>query len=139
MLEINRFIKIPFSEFQWTFARSGGPGGQNVNKVASKAVLRWNIECSPTIPHAVKARLRSRHSARITSGGDIVLSSQKYRHQEMNRLDCLLKLRSMVLQATISPKERKSTRPTKASHQRRLDTKRHRARIKESRRAPAGE
>ena len=67
MLEVTNGIRIPLDEFEWSFARSGGPGGQNVNKVASKAVLRWDFEHSPSVPDAVKARFRERFPSRLTT------------------------------------------------------------------------
>jgi ribosome-associated protein len=139
MLEINRLIRIPLSEFHWTFVRCGGPGGQNVNKVASKAVLRWNIQTSPSLTASVKARLQARNRNRITAAGELLIWSQTYRDQERNRADCLRKLQEMIRQAATPPKERKRTKPTKASRQRRLDTKRQRGLLKQSRRAPIGE
>jgi ribosome-associated protein len=135
MLEINHSIRIPEEELSFTFVRAGGPGGQNVNKVASKAVLRWNLDASPSVPDAVKARLRVQQRRRITLTGDLVLTSQKFRDQEKNRRDCLEKLRSLVLQATYVPKVRRKTKPTRGSHERRLAEKRHRARTKSGRRA----
>ena len=83
-MEINQRFEIPDDELTWSFARSGGPGGQNVNKVASKAVLRWNVERNTTIPADVRARLRARHHRRITVEGDLVLSSERYRDQARN-------------------------------------------------------
>jgi ribosome-associated protein len=99
MLEINAHLRIPDEEFEWSYVRSGGPGGQNVNKVASKAVLRWNVAGSPSLPADVKARLRAGQANRITAAGELVLTSQRYRDQERNRQDCLDKLREMVARA----------------------------------------
>jgi len=82
MLEISDQIRIPFNEFQWSFVRSGGPGGQNVNKVASKAVLRWDALRSPSLPEDVKARLLVQQKHRLTKLGELVLTSQRYRDQE---------------------------------------------------------
>jgi ribosome-associated protein len=139
MLDINDRLHIPDEEFSWSFVRSGGPGGQNVNKVASKAVLRWNLTASPSLPEDVKARLRQQQRHRITNEGDFLLTSQRYRDQERNRLDCLDKLRAFVLQATVVPKVRKKKKPSKASRERRLATKRHRSAIKSVRRTPSSE
>jgi ribosome-associated protein len=139
MLEINNHIRIPDEEFSWSFVRSGGPGGQNVNKVASKAVLRWNLANSPSLPEDVKLRLREQQRHRITNEGDFLISSQRYRDQERNRLDCLDKLRALVLQATVVPKVRKKKKPTRASRERRLKTKHHRSAIKSVRRPPSHE
>ena len=85
MLEINAHLRIPDDELEWSYVRSGGPGGQNVNKVASKAVLRWNLAASPSLPEDVKARLRARQANRITAEGDLVLTSQRYRDQDHRR------------------------------------------------------
>ncbi len=139
MLEINDRFRIPAAEFQWTFVRSGGPGGQNVNKVASKAVLRWNLAASPSIPDEVKVRLRAHHRRRITTEGELVLSSQRYRDQERNRQDCLEKLGELVRKAAIPPKPRRPTRPTRASRQRRLHEKKHRGQLKATRQRPVEE
>jgi ribosome-associated protein len=136
MLEVNDRIRIPDGEFRWTFVRSGGPGGQNVNKVASKAVLRWDIANSPSLPDDVKARFRVQQHRRITGEGELVVSSQRYRDQDRNRQDCLDKLREWVLQATTVPKPRKKTRPSRGSKERRLAAKRHRSTRKEDRKVP---
>ena len=134
MFEIGRNIQVPEGEFAWSFVRSGGPGGQNVNKVSSKAVLRWNVRASPGLPDDVKARFLAGQHRRITGEGDLVLTSQRYRDQDRNRQDCLEKLRAIVLQATAVPKVRKKKRPTRASKERRLAAKRHRSAAKGLRR-----
>jgi ribosome-associated protein len=136
MLEINEQIRIPDSEFEWSFVRSGGPGGQNVNKVASKAVLRWNLGASPSVPEEVKARLRTQQRRRITGEGEMVLNSQRYRDQGRNVEDCLEKLRALVLQASVLPKARKATRPSRGAREARLQEKRRRSRTKSGRRQP---
>src|SRR5712692_9500030 len=134
LLEINNRLRIPLDEFEWMFVRSGGPGGQNVNKVASKAVLRWNLAASSSLPDPVKARFRSQQRNRITADGDLIVTSQRYRDQERNKEDCLEKLRHMILQATLIPKPRKPSKPGRAARERRLQVKRHRSDIKKSRR-----
>src|SRR3984957_19745518 len=112
MLEINDQIMIPDTELSWTFVRSGGPGGQNVNKVASKAVLRWSLQNNTTLPDEVKLRLSGQQRRRITTEGEMVLSSQRYRDQDRNRQDCVEKLRGFVLSALEAPRPRKATRPS---------------------------
>lgn len=134
MLEVTPTIRIPFDEFEWTFARSGGPGGQNVNKVSSKAVLRWNLAGSPSVPDEVKARFRERFPSRVTTEGELVLSSELTRDQGRNREDCLQKLAAMLQSAAIRPKVRRATRPTRASKRRRVEAKRHESVRKASRR-----
>jgi len=132
-------LRIPDGELQWTFVRSGGPGGQNVNKVASKAVLRWNLAGSPSLPEDVKTRLRAQQRNRIASDGDVIITSQRYRDQERNKQDCLEKLRDMILRASIIPKPRKPSKPGRAARERRLQVKRHRSDIKKSRRSAVEE
>jgi ribosome-associated protein len=139
VLEITPQIRIPETEFTWSFARSGGPGGQNVNKVASKAELRWLVAASPSLPEAVKARLFTQQRRRIAATGELVLHSQRYRDQLRNRADCLEKLRGLVLQAVAVPKRRKATRPSRGSQEARLREKRRRSTTKKIRRRPADE
>ena len=139
MLDITESIRIPEDEFEWSFARSSGPGGQNVNKVASKAVLRWNVATSPSLPDDVRSRLQAQQRRKVTVEGDFILTSQRYRDQERNKQDCLEKLRDYVLQAAVVPKVRKKKKPTRASKERRLSEKRHRAAAKTTRRKPAAE
>ncbi len=134
MLEITDRIRIPHEEFAWRFARSGGPGGQNVNKVASKAMLHWNVEQSTSLPSEAKARLRLSHRRRYTKEGLFVVVSQRYRDQERNRQDCLEKLRELVLQALVVPKVRRVTRPTRGSREARLRAKKLRSASKTRRR-----
>jgi ribosome-associated protein len=134
MLEVTPAIRIPLDEFEWSFARSGGPGGQNVNKVASKAVLRWNFAGSPSIPDDVKARFQERFPSRITTEGELVLSSELTRDQGRNRDDCLEKLAVMLRLAAVRPKARRATKPSKASRRRRVEAKRHQSARKASRR-----
>jgi ribosome-associated protein len=139
MVRITEALSIPDAELLWSYARSSGPGGQNVNKVASKAVLRWDVGASPSVPEEVKARLRAQQRRRITTEGELVLSSQRFRDQERNRQDCLEKLCEMVRTATVVQKARKKKRPTRASKERRLAEKRHRSAAKSTRRKPTGE
>jgi ribosome-associated protein len=139
MLVINDEICIPESELRWSFVRAGGPGGQNVNKVASKAVLRWDLAGSPSMPADIKGRLFAQQRGRITSEGEVILASQRFRDQAKNRQDCLDKLRELVRRAATPLKPRKSTRPTRGSRAARLREKRHRSTIKLGRRRPAEE
>ncbi len=134
MLHVTDAIAIPDEELVWAFARSGGPGGQNVNKVASKAVLRWAMAASPSVPPGVKDRLRAAHPSYVTAAGEFLVSSEKYRDRRRNREDCLQKLAAMVRRAAAPPRPRKATKPTRASKRRRLAEKRHRAERKALRR-----
>ena len=132
MLVINADIQIPPDEFEWSFVRSSGPGGQNVNKVSSKAQLRWNPAAH--LSAEAVARFAAKYPAHWTKEGVIVISSQRTRDALKNREDCLEKLRSMILAALKVPKRRIPTRPTKGSIKRRLEDKSHNARKKQHRR-----
>jgi ribosome-associated protein len=136
-MDITATLQIPDEELQFTFARSGGPGGQNVNKVASKAVLHWNLAANATLPPDVKERLRARHANRVTAEGELVLQGQRYRDQGRNVEDCRTKLREMVLEVLRPPRPRKATKPSRGSRERRLTTKRQQAERKARRRKPS--
>jgi ribosome-associated protein len=137
MLRVNDRISIPYTEFDFTFARSGGPGGQNVNKVNSKVTLRWDVTRSPTLPPGVFARFRAKYHRRMTKEGDFVMTSQRYRDQGRNVADCLEKLRELLLEVAVAPRTRRPTRRTKGSVQRRLNDKKEQSAKKQSRRRPA--
>ena len=136
MFDINEKIQIPEEEFTWSFVRSGGPGGQNVNKVASKAVLRWALQQNTSLPEDVKRRLQKQQKRRITQEGEMLLTSQRYRDQDRNRQDCLEKLRQAVVEALFVPKARKATKPSKSARENRLRQKKARSRRKSLRRTP---
>jgi len=134
MLVVTRQLQIPLAEIRFTFARSSGPGGQNVNKVNTKAQLRWAVASSPSLPEPVRARLLQKHRRRVTAEGDLLIVSQRFRDAGRNRNDCLEKLRRMLLDAAHPPRTRKPTRPTRGSIRRRLGLKQRRARKKQQRR-----
>jgi ribosome-associated protein len=123
-LRVNGQIAIPRDELRFSFVRSSGPGGQNVNKVASKAVLRWDVRQSSAISDEMRGRLLSRLGRRINDRGELVLSSQRYRDQGRNIDDCLNKLRELVVAAARRPRLRKKTKPTRAAREARLNEKR---------------
>ncbi len=133
MLEINDALQLDEQELTFTYARSGGPGGQNVNKVSSKVVLRWNPAQSAALPDEVRARLLSQQRARLTKEGELLITSQKTRDQSRNVEDCLEKLRALILQALQVPKKRRATRPSRGAKERRLATKKRNARRKQER------
>ena len=97
MLIVSRQLQIPLAEFEITFARSSGPGGQNVNKVNSKALLRWAAGRSPSLPEAVRERFLQKYANRLTNEGELLVTSQRYRDAPRNSQDCLDKLRAMLL------------------------------------------
>ena len=130
-------LHIPDEELVFTYARSGGPGGQNVNKVASKAILRWSLASNTTIPPAVRDRLRQQQANRITVEGELVIQGQRYRDQPRNAEDCLERLRAMIAQAQHPPTPRRETKPTRGSKRRRLEDKRANAERKQRRRPDA--
>jgi ribosome-associated protein len=137
-LRVNSQIAIPRREFQFSFVRSSGPGGQNVNKVASKAVLRWAVANSPSLPDSVRARLMTQCVGRMNDRGELVLSSQRSRDQSKNIEDCLDKLRGLVAAAAKVPKRRKKTRIPKSAREARLKQKRSTGEKKQRRSRQAG-
>jgi ribosome-associated protein len=124
MLVITDTLMIPDEEFSWTFSRAGGPGGQNVNKVASAALLRWNAAANSTIPFVVKQRLFAAHPSGLTQEGEFLISSREFRDQERNRERCREKLITWLREALIVPEIRRPTKPTKSSQLRRVADKR---------------
>jgi ribosome-associated protein len=129
-------IDIPIEEFEFTYARSGGPGGQNVNKVNSKAILRWSVTTSPSLPEAVRQRFLQKFSSRLTIEGELIITSQKYRDQARNVEDCMTKLQEMIASVAAAPIIRRKTKPTRASVERRVDSKKKTSAKKSQRRSP---
>src|SRR5205823_3406982 len=130
-LEITPTIKIPDAELRLSFARSTGPGGQNVNKVSSKAILHFDVLTSPSLPPDVRERFLSRYRTRVTNAGEVVIHSEEFRDQPRNIQACYDKLRAMVLTGLPPPKKRRPTKPTRGSKVRRLNEKKSRSQIKE--------
>ena len=132
-------ITIPEEELQFSFARAGGPGGQNVNKVASKAILHWNIAVNSSVQPEIKNRLFDQQSGRITVEGYLVIQSQRFRDQPKNIEDCREKLREMLVAAMHVPRQRRATKPSKGSKERRLTAKKVQSKRKEQRSRPKSE
>ena len=133
MLEVDHRISIPLKEFSFTFARSGGPGGQNVNKVNSKVILHWDVTASPSLPEDVRTRFLAHYPRRINKAGQFVISSERFRDQGRNVTDCTNKLRDLILVVATAPKKRRPTKATKGSKERRLAGKREKSQKKQAR------
>ena len=133
MLQITSTIAIPDDELRFTFSRSSGPGGQNVNKVSSKATLHWAAATSPQLPDAVRGRFLQKYGRQLTKDGDLVIHSQEHRDQPKNIQACRDKLRAMIASIVTPPKKRRPTKPTKGSKIRRLKDKKSRSQLKAGR------
>src|SRR6478735_2798726 len=132
-LEVSPDLRIPLSEIKFTYAKSGGPGGQNVNKLNTKAVLRWHIMTSTVMPQQVHLRFLDKYKNNISVEGDLVLDSTRYRSAMDNTEDCLEKLRVMIRAVLKPPRPRKATKPTAGSQRRRLADKKKQSEKKSGR------
>lgn len=139
MLQIAPTLAIPDHELVERFVRSGGPGGQNVNKVATAVELRFDVAGSPSLPEAVKARMLARRDRRLTDEGVLVISAQRFRTQDRNREDARERLAALVAAALVAPKKRVATKPGRGAIERRLGAKRGRSDTKRRRNAAAWE
>ncbi len=133
MLIITPNISVPLSEFELSFSRSSGPGGQNVNKVNSKVTLRWDVTNTRALPLRVKRRLLAQLESRLTKQGEVLVVSDQYRDQSRNLAVCLERLRGWIEAAVPEPKLRRKTKPSKAAKERRLEGKKRRASVKAGR------
>jgi ribosome-associated protein len=130
-------LSIPDEEFEWKFIRASGPGGQNVNKVSSAVQLRFLLPRNSTLPAPVQQRLRRLAGQRLNDDGSILIASRGERSQEQNRREALAKLEALIRAALIAPKVRHKTKPTRASKERRIDSKKKRGSTKRERRGAA--
>jgi ribosome-associated protein len=130
MIRINDAIAIDEDEIAERFIRASGPGGQNVNKLATAVQLRFDARRSPSLPNDVSVRLQRLAGSRLTRDGVLVITAQRYRTQERNRADALARLVELIRQAAVAPRTRRPTAPSQASRARRLQSKQRRSVIK---------
>mgnify|MGYP001046100831 CR=1 FL=1 len=131
-------IRIPEKEIEEHFVRASGPGGQNVNRVATAVHLRFDAASSPSLPEEVRRRLMRLAGSRLTREGVVVIEARRHRTQEQNRKDALERLKALIRKAAERPRSRKPTRPTRASRRRRLEAKTRKGRLKRLRRPVKG-
>jgi len=127
---VKHIAAIPEQDLQFQFIRGSGPGGQNVNKVATAAQLRFDLLGTQALSAAVKARLRALAGSRLNADGTLLIVARNHRTQEGNRRAALERLEELIARASVEPKKRRATRPTLGSRQRRLDHKRERKQVK---------
>jgi len=133
MIQVTPSIVLEDSELEFRFVHAAGPGGQNVNKVATAVQLRFDAGRSPALNEAVRQRLRRLAGRRYTSAGIIVIEARRFRSQERNRADAVARLVTLIRKAAEPPRRRCPTRPSRAAKQRRLDAKKQRGSIKQGR------
>jgi ribosome-associated protein len=139
MIRITDSIVLDEGEIDESFVRAAGPGGQNVNKLATAVQLRFDVRQSPSLPPAVRARLERLAGRRLTTEGVLVITAQRHRTQERNREDARERLTELIRRAAVPPVPRRPTKPTHAARKRRLESKQRRAKIKRLRGARPGE
>lgn len=138
-IRITQRVRVFPHEIELSYARSGGPGGQHVNKTSSKVLLRWNLETSGALSEEQRDRVREKLATRLTAAGELLVTSEKHRDQSRNVDDAVAKFVTVLREALRVPRKRKATRPTRGSQRRRIEGKRKRGDLKRSRRKPDAE
>ena len=136
MLSVTPRLQIPLREFRFSYSRSSGPGGQNVNKLNTRVSLRWDVVGTSSLPEDVRTRFCERFRRRISGEGELLVTSQRFRDQGRNVADCLEKLRGMLEEVATPPRPRRKTRPSRAVKERRLREKKQHSERKQRRRRP---
>jgi len=139
VIQINEYIALKDEEIQIAFIHSAGPGGQNVNKVATACQLRFNVRASPSLSEELKTRLVNLAGRRINRAGVLVIEAKRYRTQEKNREDALQRLVTLILKALQKPKIRKATRPSHSAKKIRMENKKKQSHLKQTRRKSASD
>jgi len=139
VIEIRPGLNLDEDELVFAYIHASGPGGQNVNKVATAVQLRYDVRQSRSLPAGVRNRLMRIADRRISNEGVLIIDARRHRTREANRRDAVGRLVELIARAAEPPKPRRSTAPTRASRERRLDQKKRRSRVKKDRRTPAGE